>query len=85
MKLIIIWLETGDTLNIPDSVMGLTFLAAGTSVPEAVSSVIVTNQGNMHLINVLLNCFKMGNILQAMDLWDWVAQLDPIHSTYYYV
>lgn len=36
----------GDTLNIPDSVMGLTFLAAGTSVPEAVSSVIVTNQGN---------------------------------------
>lgn len=25
--------------------MGLTFLAAGTSLPEAVSSVIVTNQG----------------------------------------
>lgn len=37
----------GDTLNIPDSVMGLTFLAAGTSVPEAVSSVIVTNQGEL--------------------------------------
>lgn len=37
--------STGDTINIPDSVMGLTFLAAGTSVPEAVSSVIVTNQG----------------------------------------
>lgn len=36
----------GDTLNIPDSVMGLTFLAAGTSVPEAVSSIIVTNLGN---------------------------------------
>lgn len=35
----------GDTLEIPDSVMGLTFLAAGTSVPEAVSSVIVTKQG----------------------------------------
>lgn len=34
-------------MNIPDSVMGLTFLAAGTSVPEAVSSVIVTNQGKM--------------------------------------
>ncbi|CAH0557325.1 unnamed protein product [Brassicogethes aeneus] len=42
------WLITivGDTLDIPDSVMGLTFLAAGTSVPEAVSSVIVTNQGH---------------------------------------
>lgn len=36
----------GDTMNIPDSIMGLTFLAAGTSVPEAVSSVIVTSQGH---------------------------------------
>lgn len=27
--------------------MGITFLAAGTSVPEAVSSVIVAKQGNM--------------------------------------
>lgn len=35
----------GDTLKIPDSVLGLTFLAAGMSIPEAVSSVIVTNQG----------------------------------------
>lgn len=35
----------GDTLMIPDSVMGITFLAAGTSVPEAVSSVIVAKQG----------------------------------------
>ncbi|KAL3282931.1 hypothetical protein HHI36_006089 [Cryptolaemus montrouzieri] len=45
---VVAWLITviGDTLNIPDSVMGLTFLAAGTSVPEAVSSVIVTNQGH---------------------------------------
>lgn len=42
------WLITviGDTLEIPDSVMGLTFLAAGTSVPEAVSSVLVSNQGH---------------------------------------
>nr|CAD7586816.1 unnamed protein product [Timema genevievae] len=41
------WMITviGDTLGIPDSVVGITFLAAGTSVPEAVSSVIVTNQG----------------------------------------
>lgn len=36
---------SGDTFRIPDSIMGLTFLAAGMSVPEAVSSVIVTNQG----------------------------------------
>lgn len=45
---VVSWLITtiGDTLNIADSVMGLTFLAAGTSVPEAVSSVIVTKQGH---------------------------------------
>lgn len=35
----------GDTLNVPDSITGLTILAAGTSLPEAVSSVLVTNQG----------------------------------------
>lgn len=38
---------TGYTLNIPDSVMGITFLAAGTSVPEAVSSVIVAKRGKL--------------------------------------
>lgn len=42
LKLFVI---SGDTLKIPDSVMGITFLAAGTSVPEAVSSVIVAKQG----------------------------------------
>ncbi|XP_020711088.2 sodium/potassium/calcium exchanger 3-like isoform X2 [Athalia rosae] len=48
MSYIVSWIITiiGDTLKIPDSVMGLTFLAAGMSVPEAVSSVIVTNQGH---------------------------------------
>ncbi|XP_043286072.1 sodium/potassium/calcium exchanger 4-like [Venturia canescens] len=48
MSYLVAWDITiiGDTLEIPDSVMGLTFLAAGMSVPEAVSSVIVTNQGH---------------------------------------
>lgn len=41
-----ILIHKGDTLDIPDSVMGLTILAAGTSVPEAISSIIVTNQGH---------------------------------------
>lgn len=39
---------SGDTFGIPDSIMGLTFLAAGMSVPEAVSSVIVANQGMIY-------------------------------------
>jgi len=35
----------GDTLGIPSVVMGLTFIAAGTSVPDLLSSVIVAKQG----------------------------------------
>ncbi|XP_037931774.1 sodium/potassium/calcium exchanger 4-like [Teleopsis dalmanni] len=35
----------GDTLEIPDSIMGLTILAAGMSVPEALSSIIVSKHG----------------------------------------
>jgi len=35
----------GQTLNIPTFVMGLTVLAAGTSVPDLLSSVIVAKQG----------------------------------------
>jgi len=38
-------LITGDTLTIPAEVMGLTFIAAGTSVPDLLSSVIVAKQG----------------------------------------
>ncbi|XP_071451451.1 sodium/potassium/calcium exchanger 3 isoform X2 [Hetaerina americana] len=48
LSYVVAWTITiiGDTLKIPDSVMGITFLAAGTSVPEAVSSVIVAKQGH---------------------------------------
>jgi len=37
--------EVGFVIGIPDEVMGLTFLAAGTSVPDLISSVIVARQG----------------------------------------
>ncbi|XP_045531328.1 sodium/potassium/calcium exchanger 3-like [Pieris brassicae] len=45
---IVAWIITiiGDTLDVPDSITGLTILAAGTSLPEAVSSVLVTNHGH---------------------------------------
>eukprot|EP00566_Odontella_aurita_P007262 CAMPEP_0113552436 /NCGR_PEP_ID=MMETSP0015_2-20120614/15066_1 /TAXON_ID=2838 /ORGANISM="Odontella" /LENGTH=734 /DNA_ID=CAMNT_0000453413 /DNA_START=209 /DNA_END=2410 /DNA_ORIENTATION=- /assembly_acc=CAM_ASM_000160 len=40
------WTETiGNTIGIPSVVMGLTFLAAGTSVPDLLSSVIVARKG----------------------------------------
>ncbi|CAB3225694.1 unnamed protein product [Arctia plantaginis] len=45
---LVAWMITilGDTLDVPDSITGLTILAAGTSLPEAVSSVLVTVQGH---------------------------------------
>nr|AKN21562.1 slc24a-1 [Schmidtea mediterranea] len=44
---IMIWMITviGFTLGIPDSVMGLTFIAAGSSVPDAIASVLVVREG----------------------------------------
>lgn len=42
------WMVTvvGDTIEIPDSIMGLTFLAAGGNMPEMASIVILAKQGN---------------------------------------
>lgn len=44
---LMVWWVTvfGDTVGIPSSVMGLTVLAIGTSVPDLLESVIVTKQG----------------------------------------
>lgn len=38
-------LISGSTLGIPDTVMGLTFVAAGVSVPDALSSLAVIKEG----------------------------------------
>lgn len=35
----------GHTFHIPDTVMGLTFIAAGVSVPDAIASLIVVREG----------------------------------------
>eukprot|EP00549_Striatella_unipunctata_P000160 CAMPEP_0118673494 /NCGR_PEP_ID=MMETSP0800-20121206/353_1 /TAXON_ID=210618 ORGANISM="Striatella unipunctata, Strain CCMP2910" /NCGR_SAMPLE_ID=MMETSP0800 /ASSEMBLY_ACC=CAM_ASM_000638 /LENGTH=687 /DNA_ID=CAMNT_0006568563 /DNA_START=50 /DNA_END=2110 /DNA_ORIENTATION=- len=44
--LMVAWTEVvGNTLGIPAVLMGLTFLAAGTSVPDLLSSVIVARRG----------------------------------------
>ena len=40
------WTETiGETFNIDTSLMGMTILAAGTSVPDLITSVIVARKG----------------------------------------
>ena len=45
---LMVWWATvvGNFAGIPDSVMGLTFLAAGTSVPDLITSVIVAKKGH---------------------------------------
>ena len=44
---IMVWMIclTGFTFGIPDTVMGITFLAAGTSVPDTIASVLVARNG----------------------------------------
>ncbi|XP_076326637.1 sodium/potassium/calcium exchanger 5-like isoform X1 [Tachypleus tridentatus] len=53
----IVWMITiiGYTLGIPDTISGLTLLAAGTSVPEIISSIIVVRNGlgNMAMCNLI--------------------------------
>ncbi|CAM1296995.1 SLC24A2 (predicted) [Pycnogonum litorale] len=44
---LMVWWATivGETIGIPTEVMGLTFLAAGTSIPDLITSVIVARKG----------------------------------------
>ncbi|XP_033101122.1 sodium/potassium/calcium exchanger 3-like isoform X2 [Anneissia japonica] len=44
---IMVWMVAliGYTLRIPDTIMGIAFLAAGTSVPDAMASLLVARQG----------------------------------------
>ncbi|OQV11897.1 Sodium/potassium/calcium exchanger 4 [Hypsibius exemplaris] len=44
---IMVWMVTvmGHTMSIPDSIMGITFLAVGTSVPDAMTSLFVARRG----------------------------------------
>ncbi|XP_052582249.1 sodium/potassium/calcium exchanger 5 [Peromyscus californicus insignis] len=61
---ILVWMVTvtGELLGIPDTVMGLTLLAAGTSIPDTVTSVLVARKGkgDMAISNIVgSNVFDM--------------------------
>ncbi|KAK2853791.1 hypothetical protein Q5P01_006452 [Channa striata] len=61
---VLVWMVTvvGETLLIPDTVMGLTLLAAGTSIPDTVASVMVARAGkaDMAMSNIVgSNVFDM--------------------------
>lgn len=44
---VMVWMVCviGFTLGVPDVIMGITFLAAGTSIPDAISSLLVAREG----------------------------------------
>ena len=41
------FLFTGYTVNIPDSIMALTFIAFGVSLPDVMASLIVVREGKI--------------------------------------
>ena len=45
----LVWMTTlvGFTFGIPDAVMGLTFIAFGSSIPDAIASILVAKQGKL--------------------------------------
>ncbi|KAL7063032.1 hypothetical protein AAHC03_0583 [Spirometra sp. Aus1] len=73
--LIMMWMISvvGLTFGIPDTIMGLTFIAAGSSVPDAITSVLVVREGegDMAIANAVgSNIF---DILVCMGL-PWILR-----------
>ena len=58
-----VWMITviGFTLTIPDTVMGLTFIAAGVSVPDALSGIAVIREGKSTTTYSILVCKNFSN------------------------
>jgi hypothetical protein len=50
-------LFVGFTVGIPDTVMGLTFVAAGVSVPDALSSLAVIKEGILLFVLVYIQIY----------------------------
>lgn len=94
---IVAWMITliGYTFGIPDSVMGLSFLAIGTSVPEVFSSLIVSRQGkgSMAISNSIgsntfdiLVClglpWTIKSIMNGRSNGNWFVQVDSAGLAY---
>ena len=76
------WVEIiGATLGIPSVIMGLTFLAAGTSVPDMLSAVIVAKQGKGDKAvssSIGSNVFDITVGLALPWLLFWAAYQEPV-------
>lgn len=59
-------LNTGETLLIPDTVMGLTLLAAGTSIPDTVASVMVARAGNITYSLSHISCYSQYSCMDTV-------------------
>lgn len=57
LSYLIIWMTVtiGQTFGIPDALMAITFVAAGTSIPDAYTSIVVVRQGmvDMGVSNII--------------------------------
>ena len=71
---IMVWMITiiGFTFGIPDTVMGLTFIAAGVSVPDALSGIAVVKEGHgdMAVSNAIGS-----NVLTSWSVWVLIGLL----------
>ncbi|XP_073830108.1 sodium/potassium/calcium exchanger 5-like isoform X2 [Musca autumnalis] len=86
---LISWMLTvvGYYLQIPDSIMGITILAIGTSIPEAISSVIVTKKGygSMAVCNAVgSNNFNISFCLGVPWLFKAIFMPANLHHQYQY-
>lgn len=80
---ILVWMVVviSDTLHVPDTVAGLTLLAAGSSVPEIVSGIIVTckGKGGMAISNSIgSNVFDILMCLSLPWLVSCILNLEPV-------
>lgn len=69
----------GYTLGIPDVIMGITFLAAGTSVPDCIASLIVARQGKPSY-HTLLNLIDHGQLMYSFLLFIRIKQITCLFS-----
>ncbi|XP_068716789.1 sodium/potassium/calcium exchanger 5-like [Montipora capricornis] len=72
---LLVWMVAiiGFTLDIPDAVMGLTFMAAASSAPSALSSLVVTWQGEGDMAVSQANGSNMFNVLFCLG-FPWLLQ-----------
>lgn len=74
------------TLDIPDYIMGITFLAAGTSVPDCMASLIVARQGKkarkrlMPVLSLWCKCFSSACLCHFSRLFSGMGDMAVSNS-----